>query len=69
MVHPDFQRRGFGVQLTEHCNAIADQYKARTWVGANAQSGPMFRRLGFKDIEITVGERSKGGKLYRDPQL
>ena len=50
MIHPDFQRRGFGIFLTHHCNAIADKTGGKTWVPARPTSVKMFRQCGFKDI-------------------
>jgi GNAT superfamily N-acetyltransferase len=50
MVHPDFQRRGFGTFLTHHCNAIADKTGGKTWVPARPSSVKMFRQCGFKDV-------------------
>ena len=50
MVHPDFQRRGFGTFLTHHCNDIADKKGGKTWVPARPTSVKMFRKCGFKDL-------------------
>jgi GNAT superfamily N-acetyltransferase len=50
MIHPDFQRRGFGTFLTHHCNAIADKTGGKTWVSARPTSVKMFRQCGFKDV-------------------
>ncbi|KAK0108346.1 hypothetical protein ONS95_003161 [Cadophora gregata] len=50
MVHPDYQKRGFGTELTKHCNAISDGSGDRTGVPARPTSVNMFRKNGFKDI-------------------
>ena len=50
MVHPDFQRRGFGTYLTHHCNAIADKTGGKTWVTDRPSSRKMFRQCGFKEV-------------------
>ena len=50
MIHPDFQRRGFGTFLTNHCNAVADKTGGKTWVAAKPNSQKMFRQCGFKDV-------------------
>jgi len=50
MVHPEYQKRGFGTELTKHCNAISDKSGDRTWVPARPTSVNMFRENGFKDI-------------------
>lgn len=51
MVHPDFQKRGFGTVLTLHCNAISDKAGRRTFVPARPTSIKMFNDNGF----VTVG--------------
>jgi GNAT superfamily N-acetyltransferase len=50
MIHPDFQRRGFGTYLTHHCNTIADKTGGKTWAPARPTSVKMFRQCGFKDV-------------------
>jgi hypothetical protein len=50
MIHPNFQKRGFGSFLTHHCNAIADKTGGKTWVPARPTSLKMFRQCGFKDV-------------------
>ena len=50
MIHPDFQRRGFGTFLTHHCNTIADKTGGKTWVPARPTSQKMFRQCGFKEV-------------------
>ena len=50
MVHPDYQKKGFGTELTKYCNAISDKSGDRTWVPARPTSVEMFRNNGFKDI-------------------
>jgi hypothetical protein len=50
MIHPVFQRRGFGTYLTRHCNAIADKMGGKTWVSARPTSLNMFRQCGYKDV-------------------
>ena len=50
MIHPDFQKRGFGTYLTHYCNAIADKTGAKTWVPARPTSQKMFRQCGFKEV-------------------
>lgn len=50
MVHPDFQKRGFGSVLTRHCNAIMDKTGDRTFVPARPTSIKMFKDNGFKVV-------------------
>ena len=50
MIHPDFQKRGFGTFLTHHCNAISDKTRGKTYVPARPTSNRMFRQCGFKEV-------------------
>jgi hypothetical protein len=61
MVHPDFQRRGFGTYLTHHCNAIADKTGGKTWVPARPTSAKMFRQCGFKDVATHNADLKRWG--------
>ena len=61
MIHPDFQRRGFGTYLTHHCNAIADKTGGKTWVPARPTSVKMFRQCGFKDVATHNADLKRWG--------
>ena len=61
MIHPDFQRRGFGTFLTHHCNAIADKTGRKTWVSARPSSVKMFRQCGFKDVAAHNADLKRWG--------
>ncbi|KAG4443470.1 hypothetical protein IFR05_001040 [Cadophora sp. M221] len=61
MVHPDYQKKGFGTELTKHCNAISDKSGDRTWVPARPTSVNMFRKNGFKDIGSVDAHLEKWG--------
>jgi citrate lyase synthetase len=50
MVHPNFQKRGFGTVLTHHCNAISDKTRGRTFVPPRPTSVKMFNQCGFKTV-------------------
>jgi ribosomal protein S18 acetylase RimI-like enzyme len=76
MVHPDFQKRGFGSVLTLHVNEISDKSGDRVWAPARPTSIHMFRQLGFKDIGVIdahlerwggSAEKSKTWIVRRDP--
>ena len=67
MIHPDFQRRGFGTFLTHHCNAIADKTGGKTWVTARPTSQKMFRQCGFKGMATHNADLKRwGGNTKED---
>ena len=61
MVHPDFQKKGFGTFLTHHCNAIAGKTGGKTWVTARPTSVEMFRKCGFKDVATHNADLKRWG--------
>ena len=61
MIHPDFQRKGFGTFLTHHCNAISDKTGGKTWVTARPTSVKMFRQCGFKDVATHNADLKRWG--------
>lgn len=50
IVHPDYQKRGFGTVLTQHCSAIANKSGDRLWTGAKPSSVQMFKNNGFREV-------------------
>jgi N-acetylglutamate synthase-like GNAT family acetyltransferase len=66
MILPDFQRRGFGTYLIQHCNDIADKTGGKTWVAAGP-SVKMFRQCGFKDVATHNADLKRwGGNTEED---
>jgi GNAT superfamily N-acetyltransferase len=61
MIHPDFQRRGFGTFLTHHYNAIADKTGGKTWVSVRPTSLKTFRQCGFKDVATHNADLKRWG--------
>ncbi|KAF2722473.1 hypothetical protein K431DRAFT_283890 [Polychaeton citri CBS 116435] len=55
------QRKGFGKWLTRHCNAIADEYGAATFVGAKKKSRGMFAAMGFQAVGVIEMDVSDWG--------
>lgn len=47
MVHPDYQNRGLGSQLTIHCNELADEAGAKNWIVSRTSTLNCFQRFGF----------------------
>lgn len=50
MIHPEFQKRGFGTFLVHHCNAIVDKAGGKVWASTRPTSVKIFRQCGFKDV-------------------
>ncbi|KAL3425503.1 acetyltransferase [Phlyctema vagabunda] len=48
MVHPDFQKKGFGSVLTHHCNEISDKAGKKTYLPARPTSRKMFESFGYR---------------------
>lgn len=76
LVHPDFQKRGFGTWPTRYCNQIADDYGTATSVGVRPASLHMFQTLGFKLLgllKLNMADYGQLSEVYatfrRDPQL
>ena len=67
MIHPNFQKRGFGTYLTQHCNSISDKTGGKTWVLARPTSVKMFRQCGFKDVATHNADLKRfGGNPEKD---
>ena len=62
MIHPDFQKRGFGVYLTQHCNSISDKNGGQTWVTARPSSVKFFRQCGFRDVATHNADLKRFGR-------
>lgn len=62
MIHPDFQKRGFGTYLTHHCNSISDKTGGKTWVPARPSSLKMFRQCGFKEVATHNADLKRFGR-------
>lgn len=50
MIHPDFQRRGFGTYLAQYFNQISDARGDRQWVAARPSSVELFKKNGFSVV-------------------
>lgn len=48
---PEFQGRGAGTALVKHGIAIAEEKKLPVWLEASPAGYPLYKKLGFKDVE------------------
>jgi hypothetical protein len=76
MVHPDYQKKGFGTALTWNCNAIMDKSGDRTFAPARPTSKKMFENEGYKQLGFHDSQLERWGAdvswsntyiLVRDP--
>ena len=63
-VLPEYQRQGLGSWLTRHCNSIADEHQAKTYVAAGCKSKGMFKALGFKKFGVFNPHAERWGEEY-----
>jgi len=76
IVHPKYQRRGFGRWLSRRCDEIADRTGKFTYVRARPGATALFLTLGYELIEdVEIDFRPFGGNanihsycLRRDPR-
>jgi hypothetical protein len=61
MVHPDYQKRGFGTVLTRYCNAISDKSRDRVFISARPTSQKMFEDCGCKVLGYYDAHVSRWG--------
>ena len=64
MVHPDYQKKGFGTFLTRHCNAISDKTGGRTFAPARPTSQKMFENEGYKILGFYDSHFERWGDQY-----
>ncbi|RDW75696.1 hypothetical protein BP5796_06517 [Coleophoma crateriformis] len=50
MVHPDYQKRGFGRVLIHHCNEVSDKTGGRTFAPIRPNSRRLFSSMGYKKL-------------------
>jgi GNAT superfamily N-acetyltransferase len=73
---PSYQRRGLASKLLKHVLQIADKAGKMSYVEATEAGFPVYRKLGFKQVDIVEVDSAKwGGKgvasnriMQRDPQ-
>ncbi len=66
-VHPDWQRKGIGRSLMDHCVAriseLDDQFKMYLWVlKENTNAGKFYERMGGKTVESIIENNPGGGQ-------
>ena len=51
ITRPDFQGKGAGSALVKHGLAFADELDLPTWLEASPAGYPVYKKLGFEDVE------------------
>lgn len=51
VTRPDFQGKGAGTALVKHGLALADEQNLPVWLEASAKGYPLYKKLGFEDVE------------------
>lgn len=51
VTRPDFQGKGAGSALIKHGLAVADELDLPTWLEASEAGYPLYKKLGFEDVE------------------
>lgn len=63
-VHPDYARRGIGRQIMEFCEIEAKKYGfSKIELGATLPGIPLYKTMGFSEIENIVEPLADGEKL------
>lgn len=63
-VHPDFARRGIGRQIMDFCESQAKGHGfSRMELGATLPGVPLYKAMGFLEIDNIVEQLSDGEKL------
>lgn len=76
MVLPEYQRKGLGTMLSLHCNKLADEAGAKTYVGSRPNYVHMLKKTGFEivaeqDIDLSRFGGKKNEKAWimvREPR-
>jgi GNAT superfamily N-acetyltransferase len=73
---PAYQRKGLASMLLNHVLDLADAEDRKTYVESTATGYPLYRKFGFRDIDLLSMDLSKWGGpkpginkiLLREPQ-
>lgn len=61
VTRPDFQGKGAGSALVKHGLAVADELDLPAWLEASPMGYPVYKKLGFEDVEPHVTDLKKYG--------
>lgn len=59
---PSHQRRGAGTQLVTWGAEIADQYGLPCYLEASADGYPLYKKIGFEDVDLLDLDLTKWGR-------
>ncbi|THW17292.1 hypothetical protein D6D24_03989 [Aureobasidium pullulans] len=62
---PDYQRRGIGSMMLQWGSDLADQLFLPSWVEASPAGNFLYRKFGYKDIEVNESGEMQGSTMRR----
>ncbi|KEQ85175.1 hypothetical protein M438DRAFT_318351 [Aureobasidium pullulans EXF-150] len=63
---PDYQRRGIGSMMLQWGSDLADQLFLPSWVEASPAGNFLYRKFGYKDIEVNESGEMQGSTMRRE---
>ncbi|THW77935.1 hypothetical protein D6D19_01873 [Aureobasidium pullulans] len=66
---PDYQRRGIGSMMLQWGSDLADQLFLLSWVEASPAGNFLYRKFGYKDIEVNESGEMQGSTMRREARV
>ncbi|CAD0048265.1 unnamed protein product [Aureobasidium pullulans] len=66
---PDYQRRGIGSMMLQWGCDLADQLFLPSWVEASPAGNFLYRKFGYKDIEVNESGEMQGSTMKREARV
>ncbi|THX56069.1 hypothetical protein D6D06_04544 [Aureobasidium pullulans] len=66
---PDYQRRGIGSMMLQWGCDLADQLFLPSWVEASPAGNFLYRKFGYKDIEVNESGEMQGSTMRREARV
>ncbi|THY79104.1 hypothetical protein D6C93_10157 [Aureobasidium pullulans] len=66
---PDYQRRGIGSMMLQWGSDLADQLFLPSWVEASPAGNFLYRKFGYKDIEVNESGEMQGNTMRREARV
>ncbi|THY50228.1 hypothetical protein D6C97_07083 [Aureobasidium pullulans] len=66
---PDYQRRGIGSMMLQWGSDLADQLFLPSWVEASPAGNFLYRKFGYKDIEVNESGEMQGSTMRREARV
>ncbi|THY28296.1 hypothetical protein D6D01_03925 [Aureobasidium pullulans] len=66
---PDYQRRGIGSMMLQWGSDLADQLFLPSWVEASPAGNFLYRKFGYKDVEVNESGEMQGSTMRREARV